>query len=92
MHLSRAHAALPKELFNNCSEEGREIKPQSLVSCGEATCFSQAIRILQLSPGLGITQLQRERWQRAKRGNAALQTSFPQDAMIAKCRGFVLVS
>lgn len=35
----------PKELFSNCSEEGREIKSQTLVLCGEATCFSQPTRI-----------------------------------------------
>lgn len=35
----------PKELFSNCSEEGRKIKSQTLVLCGEATCFSQPTRI-----------------------------------------------
>lgn len=59
VHFKRVHIYIffPKELFSNCSEEGREIKPQTLVLCGEATCFSQPIRILQLSPGRGITQL-----------------------------------
>lgn len=54
---ARTSFSLPKELFNNCSEEGREIKPQTLVLCGEATCFRQPMKILQLNPGPGITQL-----------------------------------
>lgn len=48
VYMKRVHFLLfffPKELFSNCSEEGRKIKSPTLVLCGEATCFSQPTRI-----------------------------------------------
>lgn len=40
--MKRVRALLPGELFNNCSEQGREMKPQTLVLCGEAHMFQSA--------------------------------------------------